>query len=421
MNNNEENQIKKRKNLKASNRIEDCIYSLGNNLFDVIVQRRINGKVYTKKARKIYGKQNARNKRNQFIADFQRKKDNLYKGGTSWPEVVKEYLEWLERKAHIGKDKGHLPKLSDYNKAKSYLPTYTRFWNSLNIMDITAIHIEKLFERPELQQLASSTQKDVLKYIRAVFKRSLEAGRIPINIARTAYLPKSREDIDKKVIWIRPEVMNKIFDLYHDEEMNQKNKWAVVFYLGYYTGCRSGELYNLRWSDLVEREIINENTGKKEKHFFFHIHSNYNWKLKREGPTKSGHRRYVDVTAIKNYLFSFKLRSSEKEFVFPRDNEWEKGKAARALRQALNEVGFIPEKAKDENGQEIELWPNFHSLRSCYIMNLLMTQKVSLLTVQSIVGHAEYKTTKRYLAQLEPEDIRNTQELLEPFNKKISS
>lgn len=279
MTNTEDKQIiqtKKRKNLKASNRIEDCIYSLGNNLFDVIVQRRINGKVYTKKSRKILGKQNARNKRNQFIADFQRKKDNLYKGGTSWPEVVKEYLEWLERKAHLGTDKGHLPKLSDFNKASSYLPTYTRFWNTLNIMDISAIHIEKLFERPEVQRLASSTQKDVLKYIRAVFKRCLEAGRIPINVARTAHIQKSREDVDKKVIWIRPAVMNRLFDENHYDNMVPKNKWAFVFYVAYYTGCRSGELYNLRWSDLVEREIINETTGKKESHLFFHIQSNYN-------------------------------------------------------------------------------------------------------------------------------------------------
>lgn len=82
------------------------------------------------------------------------------------------------------------------------------------------------------------------------------------------------------------------------------------------------------------------------------------------------------------------------------------------MRAALKEVGYIP----DKNLKKKELWPNFHSLRASYIMNLL-TAGVPHLTVQQLVGHADYATLKYYTAKLNVDDIKGVSHKLKPHTK----
>lgn len=189
--------------------------------------------------------------------------------------------------------------------------------------------------------------------------------------------------------------------------MNPKDKWAAVFYIGYYTGLRSGELYALKWESVHLEDPEN---------CYIVVKSTFNWRTETLTPTKTGQVRTVDVTALRKYLKAHKLRSTEKEFVFARDSEWQGGKAARAIKAALMSVGYVP----DKNHKGEEEWPIFHSLRASYIMNLL-TAGVPHLVVQSQSGHSDYKSLKHYIAKLKTSETKGVSHKLKPHTKTRKS
>ncbi len=71
---------------------------------------------------------------------------------------------------------------------------------------------------------------------------------------------------------------------------------------------RSGELYSLNWENVHLEDEDNSDIVVK---------STFNWRTETITPTKTGQVRTVDITAIRKYLLAHKLRSPEKEFVFP--------------------------------------------------------------------------------------------------------
>lgn len=64
-----------------------------------------------------------------------------------------------------------------------------------------------------------------------------------------------------------------------------------------------------------------------------------------------------------------------------------------------------------------ENWPNFHSLRASYTMNLLLND-TPVLKVQKILGHLDLKTTMHYIGELNKEDIKGTSVALFEVEKK---
>lgn len=245
--------------------------------------------------------------------------------------------------------------------------------------------------------------------MRNAFKFNFGAlGNIFLNPAHGIYVERDKNDEPHQVTWIRPEIMQKVFELQHDEEMRPKlgNKWAALFYVCYYTGLRSGEAFALEWDSVHLKD---------PKNCYIEVKSTYNWKTKTTTPPKSGQTRVVDVTAIANYLRQHKLNSTEKKYVFARDREWQSGKAARAIRAVLNEVEYIPE--KDHKGRE--KWPNFHSLRASFIMNCLMANRCVLpFLLQKMVGHSDWETTQHYIDKLKGIDIAGESKRLNPYTKK---
>ncbi len=77
----------------------------------------------------------------------------------------------------------------------------------------------------------------------------------------------------------------------------------------------------------------------------------------------------------------------------------------------------------EKNKKGKELWPNFHSLRASYIMNLLTAQDGAIphVVVQQMAGHASWDTTAHYVAKLTPEEIKDVSTKLNPYKKKRKS
>ncbi|AGH96674.1 tyrosine-type recombinase/integrase [Pseudobdellovibrio exovorus] len=390
-------------------KLEENIFRMANGRFMVVVQKRINGKIKTKKKRNIKLIQEARQIRKGFI--YQLSQDDLKHrdGQFKWDVAYKKYVSHIRQKIDDSQT-SHKPMGEGSFETAIAAYKYTKQWEKLFIGQISPSHVHSMMNRPEFKCLTYGVKKHYMRHIRLAFKFIMgPMASLYLNPAHNVYIPRNKDEEPHQVQWIRPEVMEKIIDLYHDKDMNPLNKWASLFYFAYYTGMRSGEIFSLTADDVHLENPENS---------YVVVKTTYNWKTEKITPTKSGQQRVVDVTAIRKYLLAHRLRTKavEKEFFFPRDREWKSGKAAQAVRAALKEVGYTPEK----NAKGKELWPNFHSLRASYIMNLL-TAGVPHLTVQQLVGHADYATLKHYTAKLKPEDIKGVSHKLRPHTKNRKS
>lgn len=390
-------------------KVEENIYRMANGHLMVVVQKRINGKVKTKKKRNIKLIQEARQERRKLTYELNQEDLKHRDGQFKWNVAYDKYLAHIREKIDESK-KSYKPLGEGAMETAQAAYKYTKHWERLFIAQISQSHVHKMMNMPEFKALTYGVKKHYMRHIRLAFKFTLgPMASIYLNPAHNVYIPRNKDEEPHQVQWIRPEVMEKIIDLYHDKDMNPLNKWASLFYFAYYTGMRSGEIFSLTASNVHLEDPQNS---------YVVVKTTYNWKTEEITPTKSGQQRVVDVTAIRKYLLAHKLRTKkvEQEFFFPRDREWKSGKAAQAVRAALKEVGYIPEK----NAKGKELWPNFHSLRASYIMNLL-TAGVPHLTVQQLVGHADYATLKHYTAKLKADDIKGVSHKLKPHAKNRKS
>lgn len=392
---------------KVKSKKEECIYEMVDGRYMVVVQKRINGKVRTKKQRNIKLIQEARQQRKKFTYELNQEDMRHRDGQLKWKSAYEKYLKHIEQRIEDSKT-SYKPMGQGSLETARAAYKYTKDWGNLFLSQIAAHHIDRMIKGPEFSVLSYGMKKHYMRHIRTAFKYILgPAASIYLNPAHGIYLPRDKNDEPYQVRWIRPDVMEKIIEQQHDEDMNPKNKWAPVFYIGYYTGMRSGELYSLKWENVHLEDPENS---------YIVVKSTFNWRTETLTPTKTGQVRNVDVTAIRKYLKAHKLRCPEKEFVFPRDTEWQGGKAARAIKQALIDVGYVP----DRNHKDKELWPIFHSLRASYIMNLL-TAGVPHLVVQSQSGHSDFKGLKHYIAKLKTSETKGVSHKLKPHTKSRKS
>jgi len=401
--------LKRRKPSELGRNDMENIRFLGDDFYTVAVKRRVNGRLLTRRARRVKGKQNAINKRKDFIRELSNLQYN--KGALKepqWRDARTGYIEVLNKRRELG-EIGQ----GEVDKIKTYLEK-TKPWDNQWVSHITEEMVMEIkYGRLGAEHLSDAGRKDYLRSVKSVFNWLIKNRRLFVNPALDVYIKKPRPN---PVAWIRPELFNKMMEKAKD------TFWEPVFFLGYYTGLRSGELYALKWSDIDFDENI------------LHVNSSHNWKTKSEKTPKSGQTRMVDISApeLKNFLLKHKKKNtpSEPVYVFTRHNQWEKGHGpAKAVRWALTEAGYQPKsitrktKKEDEAGimqtviEKEEIWPNFHSLRASYTMNLLL-MNTPILKVQKILGHLDLKTTMHYIGELKKEDITGTSLVLFEDEKK---
>lgn len=375
---------------------------LGDDYYTVAVKRRVNGRLITRRARRVKGKQNAINAKKKFVQELSILQHTKGKMKVpQWRDARNGYIEVLKKRVELGEiGQGELTKI------KGYLEK-TKPWDNIWVSDITEeMVLEIKYSRLGAEELSDSGRKDYLRAVKAVFNWLIKNQKIFVNPAADVYVRKPRPN---PVQWIRPEWFEKMM------EHAKGTFWEPVFFLGYYTGLRSGELYALKWSDIDFEEGI------------LHVNHSYNWKLMREKLPKSGQARMVDISAPELQDFLLKHRENniknESTYVFSRNKEWEKGKAARAVAQALDAAKFPAKeeeriiKTKDKNGKvltekkKVKVYPNFHALRASFTMNLLLNE-TPILIVQKVLGHLELKTTQHYIGELRKSDIVGTSQVL---------
>lgn len=365
---------------------------LGDDYYTVAVKRRVMGRLLTRRARRVKGKQNAINKRKEFIRELSNLQYN--KGAMKepqWRDACTGYIEVMEARHGLGEIGP-----GEVSKVKTYLEK-TKPWNNHWVSEITEeMVLEIKFGRMGAEHLKPSARKDYLRIVKNVFDWLMKNRRLFVNPAVDVYIRKPRPE---PVSWIRPDLFNKMLKEVKD------TYWEPVFFLAYYTGLRSGELYALRWRDIDFDENL------------LHVNHSHNFKTRSEKRPKSGQTRLVDISApeLRNFLIKHRDKSefTDDEYIFDRRSEWGKGSGpARAVKATLKKLGYKPKIVDGE-----ENWPNFHSLRASYTMNLLLND-TPVLKVQKILGHLDLKTTMHYIGELNKEDIKGTSVALFEVEKK---
>jgi hypothetical protein len=245
---------------------------LGDDYYTVAVKRRVNGRLITRRARRVKGKQNAINAKKKFIQELSILQYNKGKMKVpQWRDACSGYIEVLKKRVEIGEiGQGELTKIRGYLEK-------TKPWDNIWVSDITEeMVLEIKYGRLGAEDLSDSGRKDYLRAVKAVFNWLIKNQRIFVNPAADVYVRKPRPN---PVQWIRPEWFNKMI------EHAKGTCWEAIFFLAYYTGLRSGELYAVKWSDIDFEEGI------------LHVNHSYSWSLKRKKLPKSGQARMVDISA----------------------------------------------------------------------------------------------------------------------------
>ncbi len=170
----------------------------------------------------------------------------------------------------------------------------------------------------------------------------------------------------------------------------QRHDWYPIWVGAIFTGCRSGELHQLKRSDLevITREQAIAEDKKpfdKRRYGLIRVRRSWNTRFKEVGPTKAGYWRTVPVSSEFYWFLVHDLKIEEKrpdDFLFPRPWEWDKGEQARVLRAFCFANGLPSVK--------------FHTLRACFATQLISTG-IPATIVMKICGWRDLKTMQRYI------------------------
>lgn len=236
-------------------------------------------------------------------------------------------------------------------------------WKETAINQISKFDIHTLIFKTLPSQKASPTmQKYTLKILKRVFEMAVDEGYLNRNPAQgiTVKLP---EVVQKVLTSTETDILLRNAKLVN-------HRFYPVWLLALFTGCRSGELYALEWSD-VDLENCRISVSKS-------------WSSKNGlMPTKNQRNRVVPVShELLGFLRKLKAERLGGKYVLPRLSEWERGEAAKVLKDFCKSLGITEVK--------------FHDLRATFITNLLARGE-SLVRVMAMVGHSDMETTNIYL------------------------
>ena len=269
-----------------------------------------------------------------------------------WPKAIDLFLEDY---ANQGVQKSTI---LNYGQCLNF---HTRNrWETLRINEITSRDIRD-FIFDESVNLSAAHQKNMLKYIRAVFRFAIKEDLVAkdpcprIQFKRNEKIKKMLNEKEARALLLAAR--------------KYKNPWYPIWTLALYTGLRNGELFALRW----------KNVNLDQRLMF--INESWN-KINGFKETKSGDDRIVEIATSLLPLMKELKQKSNSEYVLPRIRDWETGTQAKPLRAFLIQLG-LPE-------------IRFHDLRASWA-TIMLTKGVEPIKVMSMGGWKDLKTMQIYI------------------------
>ncbi len=252
-------------------------------------------------------------------------------------------------------------------------------WKNRLVNSITTEEIRARI-KARVGDKAPSHQKNMLKFIRGVFKYAVEIGVISRN--PTPDMKFRTGDKIKRVL-TEPQV-----EILLNKAKEYNWEWYPHITVALYTGMRNGEIYALTWDkvNLDERKMLVDSSWNKKDGF---------------KSTKTGNDRMVEIAPpLLPLLRELKLKSADSHFVLPRISQWDEGHQAAALRMFLIGLGLPVVR--------------FHDLRATWA-TLMLGKGVEPAKVMIMGGWNDIKTMMIYMRKAGI-DIRGITDCLKLHN-----
>lgn len=277
----------------------------------------------------------------------------------SWKHLLGQWFEKDVMECHHPTS----TKVDNYNT----LLRHTKEWMETPVDRLNSMSVQIIFNDMKKLGLSYGRMKSVKGAINVVFDWGVLNRLIPATVlspARGVKIPKGGSK-DKPVL-NRGEMR-----LFLSKARELDHEYYPVWAMAFETGCRSGELWALNWTDVdFERRVIS-------------INKSYNSRIKRIKSTKTGEPRKVPISpGLETLLKELKLKTASTGFVLPRINSWKRGEAAEITRNFCRLIGV----------REI----HFHATRSCFAVMCLETGK-GITSTMKLGGWKEIKSFQHYV------------------------
>jgi len=248
-----------------------------------------------------------------------------------------------------------------------------RFVDSITTEEIRALIKARVGER------APSHQKNVLKFIRGVFKHAVATGVIQRNPT-----PDMKFRMGDKIKRVLTEEQARLL---LEKAKEYGWEWYPHVATALYSGMRNGEIYALTWDkvNLEERKMLVDSSWNSKDGF---------------KSTKSGNDRIVEIAFPLLSIFRELKLKSDSHFVLPRISQWDEGQQAAVLRMFLIGLGLPVVR--------------FHDLRATWA-TLMLGKGVQPAKVMVMGGWNDLKTMMIYMRKAGI-DIRGITDVLDLHN-----
>lgn len=233
-------------------------------------------------------------------------------------------------------------------------------WKFKRINEITTSEVRD-FILEDLASYSEAHRKNMLKYLRAVFRFAIENDFIQRDPC-----PRLKFKRNEKIKKVLNESQIKTF-LSKAKEFN--HPWFPIWALACYTGMRNGELYALRWErvDLNKRVIVVSESWTKENGF---------------KDTKSGDDRSVEIALSLIPLIENLYVNRTNEFVLPRVKGWSTKAQSQILCDFLRKMNLPIIR--------------FHDLRASWA-TIMLSKGIEPIKVMAMGGWKDLKTMQIYI------------------------
>lgn len=247
------------------------------------------------------------------------------------------------------------------------LMMHTKSWLQIPIDQLRPMSMRLIFNEMEKKELSKGRIKSVRSAVNTIFDWARLERIIPAHIespARGVSLPK----VETK---LQPILNRDEIRLFLKKAREIDHEYYYLWAVAVSTGCRSGELWALRWTDVsFETRMIS-------------ITKSFSSRLGCDKSTKTKESRQVPInTALETLLKELKLKTASTGYVLPRITSWRRGEASKVLRSFCIAVG-IPE-------------ITFHSTRACFAVQCLVSG-LDVVTTMKLGGWRNVKSFQHYI------------------------
>ncbi len=265
------------------------------------------------------------------------------------------------------------------------LRSFASDWFKRPVDQISGADVRDVLEQIHTDGKSRDRQKRFKTAIDGIYKWGIETRQIK----GVHFSPSKGVSLIGRIVEKPPEILTIAeIRLLMSKAREMRHSWYPVWAMALLTGCRCGELYSLKWTDVdFEQKRIQ-------------ISRSYNKRTRTYGPTKAGYWRDVPINAdLEKLLKELKLSGGSGEFVLPHHSMWSKYQQAAVLRQFCTEIGISSVK--------------FHTLRACFATQLLK-DSVAPSVVMKVCGWKDLKTMQRYvrMAGIEVEGATNSLKIM---------